>query len=127
MDKQDGACNQTPVARRGTFSLGMEGNMKRRGGKLGGDRVSITVHVRPSEAVLLDAAAALKGQTRHDLARDRLLGETAEDTPLLACLAMLLRLHHRLDRAAQFDEALRAEILALLGELTIAVRAEVAG
>lgn len=101
--------------------------MKRKGGKTVDDRVSITVHVRPSEAALLDAVAAQLGQTRHDLARNRLLGGPEKDKPLLACLTTLLKLHHRLDRAAQLDKTLYAEISSAVAELTLAVRNEVAG
>jgi hypothetical protein len=43
----------------------------------------------------------------------------------MACLAQLLRLHHRLDDDHQLDAALRGELIALIRVLTEAARAEV--
>lgn len=84
------------------------------------------MHLQPHEAALLEAAAARAGKTRHDLSRDRLLGRASEDTPLLACLTVLIGLHHRLERIDKLDGETRAEILAAVRNLTAAARAEVA-
>ncbi|EMD81895.1 hypothetical protein C725_2684 [Pacificimonas flava] len=84
------------------------------------------MHLQPDEAALLKAAAARAGKTRHDLARDRLLGRASEDTPLLACLTSLLGLHHRLEGMDELDDQTRTDILSAVRNLTAAARAEVA-
>ncbi|WP_375287694.1 hypothetical protein [Sphingomonas sp.] len=101
--------------------------MKRKAGSSIDNRISVTVHLRPKEALLVDAATARAQTTRHDLARDLLLARASDDAPIIACLAKLIAIYHRLDRVSQFDEGLRAEIVAAVRELTAVARAEVAG
>lgn len=101
--------------------------MKGKVGKSNDNRISLTVHLQPNEALLVDAAASRARMTRHDLARDLLLARATDDTPILACLAKLIAIHHRLEHARLIDDELRAEIVAAVRELTTAARAEVAG
>ncbi len=101
--------------------------MKDKVGKSNDNRISLTVHLQPNEALLVDAAAARARMTRHDLARDLLLARASDDAPILACLAKLIAIHHRLGRAHLLDDELRAEIVDAVRELTTAARAEVAG
>jgi hypothetical protein len=88
-------------------------------------RVSITIHVTPTEAGRLETAAARAGQTRSGWVRLRALGQPEDESPIMACLAQLLRLHHRLDDDHQLDAILRGELIALIRALTEAARAEV--
>ena len=100
--------------------------MKRKANSSIDNRISVTVHLRPKEALLVEAATARARTTRHDLARDLLLAWAIDDAPIIACLAKLIAIHHRLDRVSLLDEELRAEIVAAVRELTTAARAEVA-
>ncbi len=100
--------------------------MGKKASKSSDDRMSVTVHLQPKEALLVRAAAARARVTQHDLARDLLLARASESTPILACLAKLISIHHRLDGARMLDDKLRSEIVAAVRELTAAARAEVA-
>jgi hypothetical protein len=99
--------------------------MKSKGDKTGDKRMSVTVHLQPGMAVLVDAAAARACTTRHDLVRDLLLARIGENAPILACLARLIGIDHRLERADMLDEELRSEILATMRDLIVATRAEI--
>lgn len=50
--------------------------------------------------------------------------ESAKETPALACLAELLRLHHRLDREGSLNSNLRADISAAVQGLVLLTRRE---
>ncbi|MBA2933885.1 hypothetical protein HZF05_07200 [Sphingomonas sp. CGMCC 1.13654] len=87
-------------------------------------RVSVTLHLSPSEAGMLEAAAARAGLTRHDLVRARVLGGVIEDRPMLASLAQVIALRHRLDTIGDCDPDLCAGIVSALQDLMALARAE---
>ncbi|EPR15765.1 hypothetical protein M527_23745 [Sphingobium indicum IP26] len=89
-------------------------------------RVSITIHVTPPEARRLEVDAANVGKTRSALVRSRVLRQPEDGAPLMACLAQLLRIHHRLDDVCQLDDPIRRELLVTVRALTEAARAEAA-
>lgn len=99
--------------------------MKSKLSKSSDGRISLTVHLQPKEAQLIDAAAARAHTTRSDFARNVLLARAAVDAPITACLARLIAIHHRLDRTDLLDAEMRAEIAAAVRELTTAARGEV--
>lgn len=92
--------------------------------KAGDTRVSITIHVTPIEARRLETAAARAGKTRSALVRSRALVQFEDATPLMACLAQLLRIHHRLDDDRQLDNAMRGDLLGAIRMLAETARAE---
>ena len=95
--------------------------------KKGDDRrVSITIHVTPAQAASLEAAAALAGQTRSGLVRSRVFAQSEDCTPLLACLALMVRFHHRLDDGGQLDHSMRNTLIAAILKVAEAARMEVA-
>ena len=99
---------------------------EKKAGKTFDHRTSITVHLQPEEASLVEAAAARARLTRHDLARNLLLARASESTPIHACLGKLIAVYHRLEDARMLDNELRSDIVAAVRELTQAARAEVA-
>lgn len=101
--------------------------MKSKTGKPADPRISFTIHLRPEDALLADAAAARACTTRHSLMRDLLLGHVSENMPMLACLAQLIAIHHRLDNVGVLDDEFRKEILKAVRELIATARAEVGG
>ncbi|WP_454888301.1 hypothetical protein [Sphingobium herbicidovorans] len=89
-------------------------------------RVSITIHVTPVEAQRLEVYAAKVGKTRSALVRSRVLHQPENGAPLMACLAQLLRIHHRLDDVCQLDDAIRSDLLVTVRALAEAARGEAA-